>query len=372
MKKQRRYDIDWIRVIVFDILILYHVGMFFVPWDWELKNNEIVEWLEWPMIFVNRWRLSILFVISGMGTRFALSHRSAKQFAGERFKRLFLPLLAGTLLVVAPQIYLVRVSGGMEYSSYIDFYPDFFNGIYPEGNFSWGQLWFLPYLLIMSLISIPFFLYLRRQNNAIIMALKNLVKKSPIALYVFIVPLFFAEVYLEPYFPITHALVGDWYALVHYFICFLSGFLLISIGSEFWVAVKKIKNIAIIVGLISFPIMLWMWDNYLSIFWIPLFASLNRWSWILAILGYSATYLNKESSIVNYRNRAVYPFYILHQTLILIIGFFLMDLPMHYLWKLMIMIVGTFGGCCVLYEFILKRIKILQPLFGIKTRANNK
>jgi hypothetical protein len=72
MIKVRRYDIDWIRVIVFDILIFYHIGMFFVPWNWELKNNEIVEWLEWPMVFINRWRLPILFVISGMGTKFAL------------------------------------------------------------------------------------------------------------------------------------------------------------------------------------------------------------------------------------------------------------------------------------------------------------
>ncbi len=72
-KKERRYDIDWIRVLVFDLLILYHVGMFFVEWGWHIKNNEIVDWIQYPMSFTSQWRIPILFVISGMGTRFALS-----------------------------------------------------------------------------------------------------------------------------------------------------------------------------------------------------------------------------------------------------------------------------------------------------------
>ena len=62
MEKERRYDIDWIRVIAFDFLIIYHVGMFFVPWEYHIKNNEIVDWLRWPMMFVNQWRLPILFL----------------------------------------------------------------------------------------------------------------------------------------------------------------------------------------------------------------------------------------------------------------------------------------------------------------------
>jgi hypothetical protein len=115
--------------------------------------------------------------------------------------------------------------------------------------------------------------------------------------------------------------------------------------------------------------MLWMWDNSLSIFWIPLFVSLNRWSWILVIFGYAATYLNKESAVVKYRNKAVYPFYILHQTLILIIGYILTNHSMHYGWKIIIMTVGTFGGCWIIYKYVLRRINILKPLFGIKNNS---
>ncbi|MDP5139267.1 MAG: acyltransferase family protein, partial [Spirosomaceae bacterium] len=169
MKKVRRYDIDWVRVIVFDILILYHVGMFFVPWDWHIKNNEIVEWFTWPMLLVNQWRIPILFVVSGMGTRFALSHRSGKEFALERFKRLFIPLVFGMLLIVPPQVYFERLLQGANYTSYLNYYfIDSFKGIYPEGNISWHHLWFLPYLFLMSLVAIPLFKKLRTVDNTVI------------------------------------------------------------------------------------------------------------------------------------------------------------------------------------------------------------
>ncbi len=164
----RRYDIDWIRVIVFDILIVYHVGMFFVPWDFHLKNNVIIPWFIKPMIFINLWRLPVLFVISGMGTRFAFSKRTGKQYIIERLKRLLIPLIFGILIIVPPQVYLERLSKGENFSSYFNFYPHFFEGLYPTGNFSWHHLWFLPYLLFMSLVATPLFIYLKKENNRII------------------------------------------------------------------------------------------------------------------------------------------------------------------------------------------------------------
>ncbi|MEM8939919.1 MAG: acyltransferase family protein [Bacteroidota bacterium] len=366
MSIQRRYDIDWIRVIVFDILIVYHIGMFFVPWDWEIKNNEIIEWIKWPMIFVNRWRLSILFLISGIGTWFALSRKNSFQFVKERFKRLFIPLLFGTLFIVSPQIYLVRTSEGFSYSSFFEFYPDFFVGIYPEGNFSWGHLWFLPYLLIITLAAVPILIGLRKASNPIVLWLRNLVNRLPLGLYIFIFPLFLVEVYLEPYYPITHALWGDWYALAHYLLCFLSGYILICMKDDFWNAAVKAKNYALLIGLISFPSMLWMWENYQSIFWIPLFATLNRWSWILVIFGYSSSFLNKASGVLQYRNQAVYPFYILHQTITITLGFFLMNSAIANYWKFLILLIGTYLGCWMIYELIIKRIRSIGPLFGMK------
>ncbi|MEL7147300.1 MAG: acyltransferase family protein, partial [Bacteroidota bacterium] len=153
MEKFRRYDLDWLRVIVFGLLIFYHAGMFFVPWGWHIKNNEIYRWLIWPMLFLNQWRLPILFVISGMGTYFALSYRSGWQFAKERWLRLGLPILVGMLFIVPPQVYIERVADGDFTGSYLTYWTTIaFEGAYPTGNISWHHLWFLPYLLIFSLL----------------------------------------------------------------------------------------------------------------------------------------------------------------------------------------------------------------------------
>jgi hypothetical protein len=114
-KIMRRHDLDWLRVIVFGLLIFYHVGMFFVPWGFHIKNDIIYSEIRWPMLFVNQWRLPILFVISGMGTYYALSKRSGGQFAKERIQRLLLPLVVGIVLIVPPQVYFERLDRGQFY-----------------------------------------------------------------------------------------------------------------------------------------------------------------------------------------------------------------------------------------------------------------
>ncbi len=148
----RKYEIDYLRVFAFMILILYHAGMVFVPWDYHLKNNAISEDFEIPMLFVNQWRLPLLFVISGIGTYFSFSRRSNGQFARERFRRLIVPLIFGILVIVPPQIYYERLVQGVPYLSYLDFYLNdaVRGGAYPLGNFSWHHLWFILYLFIFS------------------------------------------------------------------------------------------------------------------------------------------------------------------------------------------------------------------------------
>lgn len=368
MEKSRRFDVDWVRVIAFDILIVYHVGMFFVPWGWHIKNNEIVEWIRWPMLFVSQWRIPILFVVSGIGTRFAISNKSGIEYIAERFKRLFFPLLVGILLIVSPQVYIERIAKGQFTGSFFEFYPNFFEGIYPEGNFSWHHLWFLPYLLLMSIMATPLFLSLRKEGNVILTWLQGKFEKSSLYLYLFAFPLLMAEYVLQPFFPVTDALIGDWYALAIYFMLFLSGYILVSLGKSFWIALDKTKHFALITGVISFLILLGFRINSETSFIIPFFKIFNMWSWILVIFAFASRYLNNESRIVKYRNRAVYPFYILHQTITVICGYYLMDMAIHYSIKMLIMILITFGGSWLLYELIIVKIPILQPLFGVKKR----
>jgi len=363
---ERRYDIDWIRVIAFDTLILYHVGMFFVPWGWHIKNNEIIDWLQWPMLFVNQWRLPILFVVSGMGTAFAFSSKSGPEYIKERLTRLLIPLIVGILVVVPPQVYIERLVQGKAEGSFLTFYPDFFQGTYPNGNFSWHHLWFLPYLLLMSLLATPLFTYIRKGKSRALVYLNKLISKYSPSLYLFVIPLFIVELFLEPLFPVTNALTNDWYALSRYTILFISGYILMADRESFWISVDKIKTPSLIMGIISFPALLWLWYNTQDNILIPLIKTVNMWSWIIAIFGFAALFLNRRSTVISYRNQAVYPFYILHQTFIVIIGYWLMNNPMHYLWKFTIMAIGTYGLSWLIFEFIIRRNFIIGILFGVK------
>ena len=367
MKKERRYDLDWLRVMVFALLILYHVGMFFVPWDWHIKNNVISEYIQIPMVFLNQWRLPILFIISGMGTRFALAYRSKSQFLQERTLRLVLPLIFGSLLIVSPQVYIERIVDGAEYTSFFDFYPDFFVGIYPAGNFSWHHLWFLPYLFVYSVILTPVFIYFRQNpDNSFVTWIRNNLQKNAYFIYATALPVWIIEIGLKPFFPVTHALINDWYFFFYFLVLFFYGFLFIAIGDIFWSGLDKIKKFSLIAAICSF---LALMAGYLSGLPEPAMTVIrifNIWNWVLAIFGYAAVHLNRPGKLLTYCNQAVYPFYILHQTITIILAYYVID----YNWpigiKYLYLAFFTFLISWIIYEFLVKRTPVTRFLFGMK------
>ena len=371
-KKIRRYDLDWLRVIVFALLIFYHVGMFFVPWGWHIKNNVIYDWLRWPMLFLNQWRLPILFVISGMGTYYALSKRNLKQFAWERYLRLGIPLIVGMLLIVPPQIYIERLENGQFNGTYLEYYQTmaFRNGPYPEGDISWHHLWFLPYLLLFSWVLAPIFVRLKSRPTRCIAWIKKILER-PYGFYWFIIPLFLLEAFMEPFFDITHALIDDWFNICSSITFFFYGFLFIAAGEVFWESLDRIKKKALILGILSFTLLVgrWLfieaddWPEHLSEAFLKI---VNLWSWILVLFGYAAKYLNQPSKGLSYTNRAVYPFYILHQTVTIAIAYYLIDLDWSFFAEASILVIGTFGISWAIYDWIILRIPLLHPLFGLK------
>lgn len=370
----RRYELDWLRVLVFGLLIFYHVGMFFVPWQWHIKNGESFYGLVYPMMFVSQWRLPILFVISGMGTAFALSKKSGWQFANERLQRLLIPLLTGILIIVPPQVYLERVASGNFTGNYFAFWPRHaFSGIYPEGNFSWHHLWFLPYLLFFSLLLIPLFLYLRNSSAPILVKIFKKFFSQWWTPYFMIIPLLIWETALRPVFPSTHAFWGDWYNMAKYITFFVYGFLCISIGKCFWNAVISHRFKYLLAGIISFSLFILAFTLkpfiYLPDGLLAFLRVANMWSWILCIFGFATTHLNRNNHYLSYANEAVYPFYILHQTITVFAGFLIMDLSWIFALKFSFMVVVTFGMSFLIYEFIIRRWKVMRLLFGLKNSS---
>lgn|SRR5690554_103750 len=346
----------------------YNFRMFFVPWGWHIKNNETYESLTGPMWFLNQWRLPLLFVISGMGTYFSLQKRTGGQFMRERVIRLLIPFVFGMLFIIPPQVYIERLANNQVSGSYLDFWPsEAFIGTYPEGNISWHHLWFILYLLLFSLILTPLFISIKKGFS------KGVIKKiisKPLGLYMFIFPLFLWEWLLQPFFPVTHALIGDWFNIISSITLFIFGFIIITTKETFWHSVKKYRYIYLSVGIVCFSAMVYIVNNYEDSptrHTIEAFIKvINLWSWVITLFGFAARYLNSNSSALKYANQAVYPFYILHQTIIVIIGYYMIDLDWPVGAKGSVMIFGTFGITWVIYEFLIRRWKIFRPLFGLK------
>ena len=363
--KLRRSEFDWLRVLAFGMLIFFHTGMLFVSWDWHIKNNELSAGIVWPMIFIGEWRMSLIFLISGVGVFYSLGYRSIKSFTKDRLKRILIPLIAGIFLLVAPQVYFERLTQGSD-MDYLEFYLSFLRfEPYPSGNFSWHHLWFLLYLLVYCLILTPILFAMKNSR----LDIGNLNRWL-----ILLLPIFWlgtGEWVLAPQFPKTHSLYDDWLSHFMYVSIFLIGFLIAASQK----AQGKIKSLRIRALIMAIAITVVLY----TFFWVGTLGSeynnkkvyyylvaANRWLWILTILGFSLQYLNKPSGHLPTVNQYVYPFYILHQTVIIILGYYFQDVDVSIFLKFTVISLSTFVICYFVVRFLIMKFDILRILFGMK------
>lgn len=365
----RQFYIDWIRIFLIFSVFLFHVGMVFNGWGWHIKNDVRVEALTPVMHFLHAWRMPLLFLVSGAGTRFALGVRSTRQFAGERTKRLFLPLVAGILILVPVQVYIEKIG---QYPNLFNFYQHFFEGIYPTGNFSWHHLWFLVYLFFISMVFIPFIVFFRSGKYAAFeRAVEKLasVKGGLLLLYI---PLIGSQVWLRPYFPEeTHAFYNDWAFMCLNFLYFLFGFVLLGnpkvVGfivrdRRVWLGTTMLATGMMFLALSVF--------NYSRTGWLiyDILALLMSWSIGLTILAYARKYLNKDSANRKKLNVAIYPFYLLHQPIIIVVSYFVIQLQLPLLLKAMLIILISLTIVWSVYRILIVPFNAMRLIFGMKKK----
>jgi glucans biosynthesis protein C len=368
--QERRFDIDWLRIFLIFSVFFYHVGMFFNGWDFHLKNNVRVEGLNPIMIFLHYWRMPMLYFISGVGTYFALGTRGTWKYVVERHKRLFIPLVFGILILVAPQVYLERAE---HYKSYFDFYPHFFEGAYPKGNFSWHHLWFILYLLIYSMLALPFFLIITKHGDRIYRFFGAILDiKGGFALL--LLPVLLSQAVLLPHFPReTHDLVHDWAYFVFNFFFFLYGFVLLS-NKRLVECIYKQRHLNLGLGLLASAAMFYVTPLFSAegargVCW-ELSRMLMSWFLPLAVFGYAQKHLNFDNKWRKYLNEAIYPVYLLHQPIILLVGFQLMNLQMGVVTKAIIMIPSALVLIFLAY-IVIWRFNALRFIFGMHWRKKN-
>lgn len=374
IKTERQYFIDWLRILLILSVFLFHIGMFFNTWGWHVKNpTQYNGLLIKVMIFLSEWRMPLLFLISGAGTYYALGKRSPGKYLGERFKRLFIPLLAGIFILVPVQVYLEKAD---QYASLLQFYPHMFDGIYPEGNFSWHHLWFIAYLFIISLFVSPFLNLFRTHGFTRFSERLARFADRPLALNVVIILMVGSELLLRPYFPDnTHALVDDWASMSFYVIFFLSGFVLLS-NRNIIESIRKQRRLFLAEATVATVVMfsspqLFERGPALDFAW-GLSSIFLAWSCGLAAIGYARHYLNRDSRFRKLANEAIYPFYLLHQPVILIIGFFLIKVQMPDLVRLLILTVSSFVISAMLYWYLVRPFNLTRVIFGMKPLAGSR
>lgn len=375
---ERRYDLDWLRLIAIIILLFFHTGMLFNPWEWHIKNAETSESFRYWMIWLHFWRMPLLLFISGAGTYMALSKRTAGQYVGERFKRLFIPLVFGMFVIVPPQIFYEHIN---EYDGYFDFYKTVFNFVpYPEGSFSWHHLWFIAYLFVYALIALPFLLYLRSEKSAPFRTAVTRVLSSPAGvLFVPALSILTTQVLLRPYFPEeTHALLDDWGFFTFYFLFFLFGMLCYS-SKTLWQSIganRKPLLVAALFSLIPFYFAYFHFRGIVSLPWdtdtvetiFDVVAIFVSWFTVITVIAFGQHYLNRPHPWLKHFNEGLYPFYILHQTVIIAIGFYICQLPWSIFAKFWTVSFLTLISCVGLYFLIIRPFNALRILFGMKPK----
>jgi hypothetical protein len=378
-RSARRYDIDALRVFAFSLLILYHVGMFYAfDRGWHIKSAYQSDWLNIPMDFTSQWRMSLLFVISGLAVSFVWGKYSAGRFAARRIWRLLLPLLFGMVFVVAPQPYIEAVSKGIIAPGFLNFMGQYltfqdFPGDAWAGEeiitWTWNHLWYLPYLLFYSLVLIPVAKFLDGPGAGLRRGFQKL--RGPWLVIVPIIPLMIYGNFVYPKFPyISHALIDDWYAHSMYFSFFLFGFL-IGRSDGLWKELARIRKLTLAAAIAMNVLLatqdIWAGDDADGLLGQATIANiyLNRWLWIITILGWGHHWLNRPMRWLPYATQAVYPWYILHQTLTVVLGYNLAKLALGPVVEPILVLGLTLIGCWAGYEYVIRRIPVLHPLFGV-------
>jgi glucans biosynthesis protein C len=375
----RRHELDWLRVLAFALLVLYHTGMIFVPWKFHIKNAEIVPWLEYVMRFSAQWRLPLLFLIAGAGVGFSLRNRSAQEFRTERLRRLGVPILFGMLVIVPPQIYCERVFQGVYQYTWQSFGEFWLSVIrfkpYPMGgSFSWHHLWFVVYILVYSLLSSRLFVWYKSEHGTI---LRERIERSMQNVWFvagLCLPLCCAAWCLGPFWDTTHGLMNDWYNFTVSLLIFIYGFLfavhssvfrLITIHRYYWFTGMIVATT--ILYSIYWLDAEWMnvshaWFSVMPYWFLKYF---NIYMILLTLIGFSGHYLTTTNRFLRYTNEAVYPFYILHQSVMIVIGFFIIPLTIGWVVKFIIIAIGTYAITMLLYEGI-RHVRVLRFLFGLR------
>jgi glucan biosynthesis protein C len=388
----RRYGMDWLRVWGIYMLFPIHTAIVFTLYPfYHVRNATLSVGLLVFLSVVEPWIMPLFFVLAGWAAFYSLRSRSNRDYIRERIQKLLIPLLVGCALFGPPIKYIELKSGfnatplslcapndsllnnfgpclpagpGVPQpfdESFFEFWPTFFTRF---ERFTWSHLWFLAYLFTLSLVFLPLFRWLMKKDW-------NLRRGTPAWLYAPMLPLFLNEMALRPWFPGMPNLHNDWANLAYYSICLVSGFLLARLPAleealrrewkrALWIGLAGIiVRPLVVVDIINSPVL--MKVGFVT----------ACWGSIIALLGFADKYLARANAALAYLGESAFPVYILHQPAIVILGYWIVQLPMGIAPKYLLLLVTAFSLTLAVYHFVVRPIPILRLAFGLKPTARS-
>lgn len=379
---QRRLDLDWIRIAAFGLLVLYHCGMYYVSWDWHVKSPHASETLEPLMMLSSPWRLSLLFLVSGVATAFLFAKRPGG-FLGSRSWRLLLPLAFGMVVIVTPQAYYEVVENlpGGYHDGYLAFWGRYLSAddtFCRDGDCldvpTWNHLWFVAYLWVYTVVAWALLRFAPRAMDKAGDWLAARLSGVGILLWPALL-LAVARMALVGRFESTHALVDDWYNHAQYLPLFLLG-VLVAAREDVWNALHRRRWLALGLAAAGYAFIVWYFfgsgfddegtppPEALRMLQRAVWA-VFQWSTIAAILGFARGIAFRDTAALRYLRDAVFPVYILHQTITVVVAHNLQPLALPVAVEGPLLVLATFGLSFAGFE-IVRRVRWLRPLFGLK------
>jgi glucans biosynthesis protein C len=366
-KPQRRADIDWIRIAAFGVLILYHVGLVYAPWDWHVHSPHTVQGLGLAALVTNPWRLTLLFMVSGIALRFMVWRTPPTKAIGQRLRRLVPPLLFGILVLVPPQSWIEAVDKGSFSGSLGTWWLSEFSPAGLRDGVPLNHIWFVLYITVYSVTALAL-----ASVPRVFSWLETLVGRLLGGAGLLAIPVIYLallRLWIFPSAGLTNHITDDPYNHAMSFGVFLTGFLL-ALRDDVWTRFERMRWTSLAVAAVSLPALVALSQPVDQPPSSPanLVFAVYQWATICAVLGFGSRHLRRaDGPALRYLTDAVFPCYLAHQTLLVIAAHLLIPLGLPVGVEAGLLVLITLGGSLAVYE-IVRRSGPLRPLWGLRPR----
>ena len=366
----RRYDLDWLRVGAFALLIFYHVGLAYGVYDWHIHSTHTLWWMREGVLVTNPWRLTLLFLVSGAAVRFMIQRKTPREVARLRFARLFPPLVFGVLVLVTIQSWIEAMDKDGFSSGYLGWLAHEFSLTGLADGVPLNHLWFVLYIAAYSAVIVALMM-----RPSWIEAVESRIGPMFAGWRILVLPalwLILARVLLFPWFGLTNIIVWDWYNHAQSLAAFLFGFFAVRQPS-IWRDLERYRWIGLGVAVVALPLMmLQVAHPGGGAFWgAPrnVVVAIDQWAVIVALLGFASRHLRQASGpVLTYLNDAVFTLYLAHQTVLVCAVWLIRPAALPVWIEAPLLAAVTWGASLLIYE-IVRRIPLLRPIWGLRPLA---